>query len=162
MGLSAAGAGDGGIGAAAADGFEVFVRQFCCEAILHFDEIHFFLHFSWVGCVSIRVARLGQRFRFHRDPHHDSALTFPGFHLRDWRKKNSPRARSPMPIAIGAVLVWEGCRRDGPLCDRRHRLARETNPRWPRWLKGPVQSKGDVYAKIFAIQQNDQATQRAV
>ena len=49
MGLSAAGAGDGGIGAAAADGFEVFVRQFCCEAILHFDEIHFFLHLVGLG-----------------------------------------------------------------------------------------------------------------
>ena len=49
MGLSAAGAGDGGIGAAAADGFEVFVRQFCCEAILHFDEIHFFLHSVGLG-----------------------------------------------------------------------------------------------------------------
>jgi hypothetical protein len=130
---------------------------------LLFNEVHFFLHFSWwVGCVSKRVARLGLRFRFHRDLHHDSALTFPGLHRRDWRKKNSPRARSPMPIAIGAVLVWEGCRRDGPLCDRRHRLARETNPRWPRWLKGPVQSQGDVYAKIFVIRQNDQAAQRAV
>jgi hypothetical protein len=28
--------------------------------------------------------------------------------------------------------------------------------------EGPVQSQGDVYAKIFAIRQNDQAAQRAV
>jgi hypothetical protein len=46
MGLSAAGAGDGGIGAAAADDLEIFTRQFHCEAILLFDEFHFFLHFQ--------------------------------------------------------------------------------------------------------------------
>jgi len=70
---------------------------------------------------------------------------------RDWR-------------CLGAVLAraWQGCGRASPLCDRHHRLSRETNPRWPRWLKGPVQSQGDVYAQIFAIRQNDQAAQRAI